>query len=144
MTEGMDVAAFNGKLIEAFRASAGVGELGPVNFQNLVLLTTTGRRSGEPRTVPLGAARDELDNLLLLASNMGAPRHPDWFRNLESDPHVTVEITGASFEADAEILAGEDREAAYQRWVAMAPHVADHQDKAGREIPLVRIPPPAG
>ena len=75
---------------------------------------------------------------------MGAPRHPDWFRNLESDPHVRVEITGATFEVEAEILDGEAREEAYRRWVEMAPHVADHQEKAGREIPLVRIPPPAG
>jgi deazaflavin-dependent oxidoreductase (nitroreductase family) len=131
----------NGQIIEAFRESGGVGELGPVHFDRLVLLTTTGRRSGDPHTVPLGCARDVGDNLLLFASNMGAPSDPAWLRNIEADPHVTVEITGATFETDAEILAGDERDEAYRLWIEMAPHVADHEAKAGRTIPMVRVSP---
>ena len=134
-----DFGDFNRQVIEAFRASGGRGELGPVHFENLVLLTATGRRSGQPRTVPLGSAADDEGRLLLFASNMGAPRHPDWYRNLEADPHVHVEVTGAEWDTDAEILSGAERDDAYRRWVEMAPHVAGHEEKAGRRIPMVRI-----
>ncbi|HEX3335195.1 MAG TPA: nitroreductase family deazaflavin-dependent oxidoreductase [Jatrophihabitans sp.] len=143
MTDGIDMQAMNQRVIAKFRASRGIGEVGPVHFDSLVLLTTTGRRSGEQRTVPLGYTTDADGNLLLFASNMGASKDPDWYRNLEADPHVTVEITGATWSAEAVILFGAEREDAYRRWIDMAPHVADHQDTAGREIPLVRIARPA-
>jgi deazaflavin-dependent oxidoreductase (nitroreductase family) len=142
MTDGIDIQAMNQQVIEKFRASGGIGEVGPVHFDKMVLLTTTGRRTGQPRTVPLGYTADADGNLLLFASNMGAPKHPDWYRNLEADPHVTVEITGATWSGEAGILSGADREDAYRRWIKMAPHVAEHQDKAGREIPMVRIARP--
>jgi deazaflavin-dependent oxidoreductase (nitroreductase family) len=135
----MDYREFNQELIDKFRETGGVGELGPVHFDRLVLLTTTGRRTGTQHTVPIGSAPDADGNLLLFASNMGAPQDPDWFRNLSADPNVTVEITGQTFEAQAEILAGEERDDAYRRWVEMAPHVADHEEKARRTIPMVRI-----
>jgi deazaflavin-dependent oxidoreductase (nitroreductase family) len=139
MTEGQDIREFNKQVITKFRESGGVGELGPIHFDQLVLLTTTGRKSGELRTVPIGAARDDADNLLLFASNMGSPKDPDWYLNLAADPHVTIEITGASWETDAEILDGDARDDAYNRWIEMAPHVAGHQEKAGRRIPMVRV-----
>ena len=129
----------NQQLIERFRDTGGVGGLGPVHFDHLVLLTTTGRRSGNPHTVPIGFVQDPDGNLLLFGSNMGAPKDPDWCRNIEADPHVVVEVTGRVFDARAEILTGAERDDAYDRWIEMAPHVADHQDKAGRQIPMVRI-----
>lgn len=134
-----DIGRFNRQLIDQFRASGGRGEVGPVHLENLVLLTTTGRRSGQPRTVPVGWWPDDDGNLLLFASNMGAPEHPQWYRNLEQDPRVHVEITGAEWDAEAEILDGAEREAAYRRWIEMAPNVAGHQEKAGRTIPMVRV-----
>lgn len=138
----MDMQQFNRQLIEQFRASGGTGQLGQVRFDRLVLLTTTGRRSGRRHTVPLGTAHDEAGNLLLFASNMGAPEDPDWYRNIESKPHVTVEVTDGRWDAEAEILEGAERDDAYRRWIDMAPHVADHEPKAGRRIPMVRISPP--
>lgn len=140
MTDGLDIQDFNRQVIEAFRASGGVGSLGPVHFDSLVLLTTTGRRSGRPRTVPLGSCRDAAGDLLLFASNMGSPTDPDWLRNIRADPHVVVEVTGRTGETVAEVLDGEARDDAYRRWIEAAPHVADHQAKAGRVIPMVRIP----
>jgi deazaflavin-dependent oxidoreductase (nitroreductase family) len=136
---GMDPQEFNHELIDKFRASGGVGGLGPVQFDRLVILTTTGRRSGLPRTVPVGGARDDDGNLLLFASANASPRVPDWFRNIEANPRVTVEVTGASWDADAEILEGAERDDAYRRWIEMAPNVADHEAKAGRRIPMVRV-----
>jgi deazaflavin-dependent oxidoreductase (nitroreductase family) len=134
-----DFHEFNQQVIEQFRASGGVGELGPVHFDKLVLLTTVGRRSGRRHTIPLGSALDADGHLLLFASNMGAPSDPDWYRNLEGDPHAHVEVTGAEWDAEAEILRGDERDDAYRRWVEMAPNVAGHQEKAGRTIPMVRI-----
>jgi deazaflavin-dependent oxidoreductase (nitroreductase family) len=139
----VDVATINRQVIEQFRASGGVGAVGPVHLDRVVLLTTTGRRTGQPRTVPLGFALDADGHLLLFASNMGAPRDPEWFRNLAADPRVHVEITGAEWDARAEILSGAERDDAYRRWVEMAPNVADHQEKAGRIIPMVRIRRPS-
>jgi deazaflavin-dependent oxidoreductase (nitroreductase family) len=139
MTDGMDFHAFNQQLIAQFRTSGGQGELGPVHFDKLVLLTTTGRRSGRPRTVPLGGVRDG-DAVLLFASNMGSPKDPDWYLNLAADPHVTVELPGRTFSTSAQVLTGTEREAAYATWIADSPSVADHQEQAGRTIPMVRLP----
>lgn len=137
----MDFRETNKQVVEQFRANDGVGSIGPVDFEHLVLITTTGRRSGTSHTTPLGYAHDDAGNLLLFASNMGAPRDPDWFRNIAADPHVHAEVTGRAWDAEALVLSGAERDDAYDRWIAMAPHVADHQEKAGRTIPMVRVPP---
>jgi hypothetical protein len=65
-----DFREINRQLIQQFRASGGHGQLGPVHLERLVLLTTIGRISGQPHTVPLGYVRDSADNLVLFASNM--------------------------------------------------------------------------
>lgn len=140
MTDGLDIQDFNRQVITAFRATDGVGSLGPVHFDSLVLLTTTGRRTGQPRTVPLGSCRNADGDLLLFASNMGSPTDPDWLRNIRADPHVVVEMTGRTCDTQAEVLDGVARDGAYRRWIEAAPHVADHQAKAGRVIPMVRVP----
>lgn len=138
-----DIRETNRLVIDRFRADGGVGTLGPLHFERIVLLTTTGRRTGQRRTTPLGYARDAEGNLLLFASAMGAPRHPDWYFNIAADPHVTVEITSGSWDAQATILTGADRDDAYRRWIEMAPHVAGHEKQAGRRIPMVRVPLPS-
>ncbi len=78
----MDVREINRRVVEQFRAG---GPIEGMHRERLVLLTTTGRRSGEPRTTPLMFDRDG-DDVLVIASNVGAPRHPDWYLNLEADP----------------------------------------------------------
>ena len=75
----------------------------------LVLLTTTGRRSGEPRTTPMMFHRDG-DRVLVIASNVGAAAHPDWYLNLVADPHVTVEVGDESYPALATPTEGADRD----------------------------------
>lgn len=142
MTDGMDFQAFNQQLIAAFRECGGIGTLGPVDFEHLVLLTTEGRSSGKPGTVPLGYVRDDDGSLLLFASNMAAPISPQWYRNIEAMQDVTVEITGATWPTGAIMLFGPERDEAYRRWVEANPHVADHEQKSRRLIPMVRIPLP--
>lgn len=108
--------------------------------ERLVLLTTTGRRTGARRTTPMMFV--ELDeDPLVIASNAGAPADPFWFRNLQADPHVTVETPdGAAREAVAEVLDGAERERAWADLVAGYPFFAEHQVRAGeRVIPLVRL-----
>ncbi len=138
-----DLRAFSKQLIEQFRATGGVGQLGPVEFARLAVLTTRGRRTGRPHTVAVGYARDPDGHPLLFASSNAAPRDPDWYRNIEADPRVHIEITGAEWDAEAETLTGAERDDAYRRWIEMAPHVADHEERTGRRIPLVRVRKPS-
>lgn len=106
----MDFRETNRQIIAQFRDSAGVGRLGPIDFERLVLITTKGRRTGRPHTVPLGSVRDEAGNIVLFASNMGAPAEPQWFANLAADPTVTAEITGTTWTTTAIIPTGAQRE----------------------------------
>ncbi|MBK3589620.1 nitroreductase family deazaflavin-dependent oxidoreductase, partial [Streptomyces sp. MBT57] len=79
-------SAFQQSVIDEFRANAGkVG--GPFAGSDLLLLTTTGARTGQPHTTPLGHVRDG-DRLLVVGSNLGAPHHPDWYHNLLAHPTV--------------------------------------------------------
>ncbi len=84
----MDLRETNRRVIAQFRAG---GPIEGMRREGLVLLTTTGRRSGEARTTPMMFHRDG-DRVLVIASNIGAPQHPDWYLDLVADPHVTVEI----------------------------------------------------
>ena len=126
--------AHNRRLIEHFRTN------GAPEGRPLLLLTTTGRRSGERRTSPMMYIRDG-DRLLVVASNAGADRDPMWYLNLVSDPRVHVEIGTESYEATAVPLEGDDRAEAFARIVAGYPFFADHQAKVRRQIPVVELVP---
>ncbi len=131
MTIPSDMKAHNRKVIEDFRANGGVPD-----GRALLLLTTTGRRSGEPRTTPMMFIPDH-DRLLVIASNAGAPRDPDWYWNLVADPGVTVEITGETYSATAVVPEPADRDRLFAEVVAKYPFFADHQAKVTRTIPVV-------
>jgi deazaflavin-dependent oxidoreductase (nitroreductase family) len=91
--------AYNRQLIEAFRANRGKSDE-PSEARPLILLTTTGAKSGQARTSPLMYIPDG-DRLLVLASNYGAPKHPDWYYNLLAHPNVTVEVGSETYQAIA-------------------------------------------
>ena len=88
----MDVREVNKRVVEQFRAG---GPIEGMHRERLLLLTTTGRRTGEHRTTPMMFHRDG-DRVLVIASNIGAPRHPDWYLNLVANPEVTVEVGDGS------------------------------------------------
>lgn len=133
----MDMKEINRRTIEQFRAG---GEIEGMHRERLVLLTTTGRRSGEPRTSPMMFHRDG-DQLLVIASNAGAPRHPDWYLNLVADSRVTVEVADDTYEATATPLT-EDEHAHWWPVLKEAyPFLADHESSAGRVIPVVALVP---
>jgi deazaflavin-dependent oxidoreductase (nitroreductase family) len=107
--------------------------LGP---KQILLLTTTGRKSGKARTWPLTYFRDG-DRLLLAASAGGEPKHPAWYLNLRNNPDVTIELAGKTQRMTASTATGTERERLWGHIVASAPNYADYQKKTTREIPVV-------
>lgn len=131
----MDVRETNRRVIGQFRAG---GEVEGMHRDRLVLLTTTGARTGRPHTTPVMFERDG-DAILVIAANAGAPQHPDWYRNLVHEPRVVVEVGHDKYEAVATVLAGEERE---QRWARLKedyPFFAEYEKTAGRIIPVVAL-----
>ena len=130
-----DQNTYNRQLIEEFRADRGKSG-GPMEGRPLLLLTTTGAKSGQLRTTPMMYILDG-DRLLVIASNAGAPVHPDWYRNLVAHPEVTVEVGNEIFEAIAIVTEGPERQRLWTRVVELYPFFADHQTKVTRQIPVI-------
>ena len=104
------------------------------------LLTTSGRKSGQPRTVPLLYLKDG-DDLVIVASQGGAPQHPGWYFNLQANPQATVEIGHERFAMTARRVSEEEKAALWPRLVAIyAPYEA-YQKRTTRPIPVVRLTP---
>jgi deazaflavin-dependent oxidoreductase (nitroreductase family) len=103
-----------------------------------LLLTTTGRRSGRPHTVPLPYLADG-DAMIVVGSASGAERHPAWVLNLIANPSVIVQYLADSGPAHAEILAGDECKAMWERINVEAPWYAGYQQRTSREIPLIRL-----
>jgi deazaflavin-dependent oxidoreductase (nitroreductase family) len=128
-----DMKAYNRKVIDDFRANDGVEPGRP-----LLLLTTRGARSGEERTTPMMFVPDG-DRVLVIASNAGAQRHPDWYHNLVAHPEVTVEVTGETYPATAVVTTGAERERLFAEVAAKYPFFHEHQGKVSRVIPVVAL-----
>ncbi|AZQ35691.1 nitroreductase family deazaflavin-dependent oxidoreductase [Streptomyces cyaneochromogenes] len=129
---------FNQQVIEEFRANKGrVG--GYFEGARLLLLTTTGARTGRPHTTPVGYLPDGGDRVLVIASAAGAPSHPAWFHNLVANPQVTVESGAFTYEARAVVLDGDERDRAFARAVEADPGWAAYQEKTRRVIPVVAL-----
>ncbi|HJT57874.1 MAG TPA: nitroreductase/quinone reductase family protein, partial [Ktedonobacteraceae bacterium] len=102
----------NRVVIEEFRANGGRVK----GWASLILLTTTGAKTGRPRIAPLMRVTDG-DRLLAVASKGGSPKHPEWYLNLLAHPEVTVEVDDEKFTTTARILTGDERERAFKRAV---------------------------
>jgi len=125
--------AFNKVVIAEHRANAGKLS-GMMEGRTVLLLTTTGRRSGQPRTIVLGYGRHG-DRLVVIASNNGAPSHPDWYLNLLADPTATVELGPDTFKVRATIAGPGERDQ-----LATALRYLEGQQKlTPREIPIVAL-----
>jgi deazaflavin-dependent oxidoreductase (nitroreductase family) len=125
----------NRQVIDQFRAG---GPIEGMHRDRLVLLTTTRARSGGEHTTPMMFVRDG-DRVLVLASNAGAPRPPDWFHNLTAHPDVTVEIGDERYPATATPLTGAEYDEVWVRITDQYPFFADHEKAAGRQIPVVAL-----
>ena len=135
-----EMLALNRTVIEEFRANDGKVS-GMFANEPLLLLTTTGAKSGEKRTNPLVHTLDG-DRVVIIASFGGAPRHPAWFLNIRANPEVTLELPGETFTANAVIPEGEERRRIYDQHAAEMPRFAEYQAMTSREIPVVVIPRP--
>jgi deazaflavin-dependent oxidoreductase (nitroreductase family) len=131
----MDMKAVNRRVIEQFRAG---GEVEGMHRERLVLLTTTGRRTRQHRTAPMMFHRDG-PRLFVMASNSGATTDPDWYRNLRTDPRVTVELADETFDATARPLQGKELEDVWSAIKKAFPFFAEHERRANRTIPVVEL-----
>jgi deazaflavin-dependent oxidoreductase (nitroreductase family) len=132
-----EVGNWNDRIIEEFRANQGrVG--GQFDGAPVLLLTTTGRRTGTARTAPVMYLADG-ERLLVFASKAGADSHPDWYHNLIANPDVTVEAGAATFPAKATVLQGEERDRWYAEQARRYPGFAGYQEKTDRVIPVVAL-----
>ncbi len=106
------------------------------NGTTILLLTTTGRRSGQERVTPL-IFREHDGDYLIVASKGGAPQPPAWFVNLEADPDVTVQVKGDRFPARARVAGDDERARLWPLMTAVWPDYDDYQRKTDRQIPIV-------
>ena len=127
----------NRAVIEEFRSSRGKVSAHPMG-SSLLLLSTTGAKTGQRRTNPLAYLQDG-DRWLVFASKGGGPTNPDWFHNLVANPVVTVEVDTEVFDANAVALGGEERDRLFARQAELHPQFADYQRNTKRTIPVVAL-----
>ena len=130
-----DWHAFNRGVVGQFRANGGVGP-GRWATQPLLLLTTTGARSGLSRTTPLLYSTDG-NRLVVIASKGGEPSHSDWYHNLLAHPEATVEVGADTFPVRAEVAQGTERRRLFDQQAAQMPFFAEYERTTPRTIPVV-------
>ena len=127
---------FGDEHVRRYRETGGaVGHIWRRGAKTL-LLTTRGRKTGEPRTAPL-IYENSPNGYVIVASNGGAQKHPGWYRNLLRDPHVEVQVEGDVFPAQARTATGEERAELWRLAAQQWPPYDDYQTRTGREIPVV-------
>jgi deazaflavin-dependent oxidoreductase (nitroreductase family) len=135
---GWDYEAFTRALIDDMRSHNGQVTSGPMAGKDLMILTTTGSKTGQPRQSIVTYSRDG-DAYVVAGSKSGAPEDPAWFNNLRANPEVTIEAGGHVFKARAEEVTGAERDRLWNAHVARWPEFGEYPAKAGRVIPMARI-----
>src|ERR1039457_4288651 len=132
-----DRGSQNQQVIAEFRANGGVvgGYFAGIP---LLLLTTTGAKSGRPHTTPLSYLADG-GRCIVFAAAGGAPASPDWYHNLIANPSVTVEAGTEVFDATAAVTTGEERDALFERYAAAQPQLVRYQSRTTRQIPVAAL-----
>ena len=134
-----DYADWTKNLIADIRAN-GRPTSGYFEGRAVMVLTTSGAKSGLPRTAVVAFSRDG-DDYVVVGSKSGEPDDPAWFTNLRANPVVTVEADGKKFQASATVAEGADRETLWDRHVAEFPGFAEYPSKTDRIIPIARLKP---
>ncbi|HEV8715385.1 MAG TPA: nitroreductase family deazaflavin-dependent oxidoreductase [Candidatus Binatia bacterium] len=128
---------FNQQVISEFRANQGkVG--GQLANMPVLLLTTTGAKSGRALTKPLAYTRDG-DRIVVIASFAGGPKNPPWYHNLVANPMATVELGSERFRVRAAVTAGEERQRLFDSQAKQMPIFAEYQQKTTRQIPVIAL-----
>ena len=133
-------ADFNKNLIADLRANQGQATSGPFQGGSVLILTTTGAKSGETRENPLAYTRTG-DNYVVIASKGGAPTHPAWFHNLVANPEAKLEVLGETIPVHARVAEGDEHRSLYDAQAAVMPGFAEYQKKTTRKIPVVVLEP---
>lgn len=132
-----DTNSWNDNIIKEFRTNDGkVG--GQFEGAPLLLLTTTGAKTGNKRTSPVMYLADG-DLHIVFASKAGAPTNPDWYHNLVANPTVTVEVGPDTFEATATSVEGDERDKLYDQQASLYPGFREYEEKTDRVIPVVAL-----
>ena len=135
--EGSETKRVNDLFMQALRGNNGklTGELAGIPA---LIITTTGVKTGQPRSVPLGYQIID-ERLLIIASMAGAKRNPPWFYNLVKNPEVVVEKDGERFVANAVVTEGEDRDYLFKKICENEPTFGKYQERTERVIPVVEL-----
>jgi deazaflavin-dependent oxidoreductase (nitroreductase family) len=133
-------ADFNKNLIADLRSNGGQATSGPFRGGTVLILTTTGAKSGQTRENPLAYTRAGA-NYVVIASKGGAPTHPAWFHNLVANPEVKVEVLGQTIPVRARVAEGEEHQRLYDAQASIMPGFAEYQRKTTRKIPVVVLEP---
>jgi deazaflavin-dependent oxidoreductase (nitroreductase family) len=129
----------NQRIIDEFRANAGkVG--GRFEGKTLLLLHTTGAKSGKERVNPAAYVRDG-DKYVVIASKGGAPTNPDWYFNILAHPRLTVEVGTETFPVEAKVIEEPERTRLYNKMVEMMPAFDDYRRNTTRKIPVIELTP---
>jgi deazaflavin-dependent oxidoreductase (nitroreductase family) len=136
-TDKASLDAFNNAIIEEFRANDGVVG-GPFEGATLLLMTTTGTKSGQPRLSPLAYLTIE-DKMIIVGCKAGADTNPHWVHNLRANPRAHVELGTDAYDVVARELPDDERDATYPKIVEIAPGFGDYQSKTSRKIPLFEL-----
>ncbi len=130
---------FNAGIIREFRENAGkVG--GPFEGMSMLLLHSTGAKSGEERVNPV-VCRDLGGRYAIFASYAGGPKNPAWYHNLVANPEVSIEVGTETVDVVARVTDGEERAGIWEPWKAAIPTFAEYEQKAEREIPVIILEP---
>ena len=130
----------NARIMREFRENGGkVGE--PFENATIVLLHTTGAKTGQERVTPLVAQPLEGGRYAIFASMGGAPTHPAWFHNLRANPRVTYEVGTRTVRATARVTTGEERERIWSKQKRDRPNFAEYEKKTTRQIPVIVLEP---
>ena len=135
MTEP-DMNDFNAGIVKEFRENGGKAVSGPFVNAPLLLLTTTGAKSGKPFTTPLVYTRDG-DRIVIIASKGGFPTNPAWFHNLKAHPTVTLELGKEKFQAKATITKDPERQRLFDAQAKVMPNFTEYQKATTRQIPVI-------
>lgn len=129
----------NQRIIDEFRANDGkVG--GYFEGKTLLLLHTTGAKSGKERVNPVAYVRDG-ERYVVIASKGGAPTHPDWYYNILAHPRLTVEVETETFQVEAKVAEEPERTRLYNKMVEMMPGFDDYRRRTARVIPVIELTP---
>ncbi len=127
---------FGQEHVDRYQATDGAEGHDWLKGTTILLLTTSGRKTGNSTTTPLIYTLDG-DNPVVVASKGGAPEHPGWYLNMEKTPHVDVQIKGETFHAHPRTAEGEERERLWKQMAVAWPDYDEYQTKTDRKIPVV-------